>query len=421
MLSQQISILSIPQVSINASVQAQKKQILSQLKKTASKDYSGLENELNSYFYKENKSSSFMEKVIKIASEEFSKKWENYSLTSGSYTAVAKGVYFLSTKKKYSKQNINKLVDSLEKLFTSGGLPSEKIQSKINEVRSMMQDASTETEVLIKNINDLVAYSYAGGPKTRYGDAFEYPLAAFAAMLEHKGEEVSNKVLKESFDKNLQATNRSKSYISIQDLSKDIVEKLNIKGMVMSEDGMRLEYSNPTQDKIDVSLSFEGEDYNISAKSYRDISEIHILSGSALTQPVLNLSNPDFLNNYFYALYEGLDLKKLHQGVKANILLMSLSGAGSSAHNADTFVVNNKKTRKIYVRSIAQMVQDIVSKNKYNYLIINGGKEIPDQSLRNYKNKGVLPDEATASMMISEMHQQKLNISIKGSILTKKN
>ena len=87
----------------------------------------------------------------------------------------------------------------------------------------------------------------------------------------------------------------------------------------MASDGMSFEFTAPTQDKLDVALSFDGEMYNISAKNYANITQrdIHLVQGSSLLQMLLNNgTDVDFINHY-------LNLTSSKPGLPGNTLLMA--------------------------------------------------------------------------------------------------
>jgi hypothetical protein len=109
----------------------------------------------------------------------------------------------------------------------------------------------------VRDLNGIVA-SIMFGNKTAYGDAFEYPLAALASLLENGADATTDELL-DAFAKNLQGGVRSKSYLNISHVSKKDRKFLNIKNSIPINNGAILEYSNPTILSFDYypSLSFE--------------------------------------------------------------------------------------------------------------------------------------------------------------------
>lgn len=295
--------------------------------------------------------------------------------------------------------------------MAQNNIKREKWSSIIAKIYSL-QSLSEWSDV--RDLNGIVA-SIMFGNKTAYGDAFEYPLAAFASLLENGADATTDELL-DTFAKNLQGGARSKSYLNVSHVSKKDRKFLNIKNSIPINNGAILEYSNPTQDKIDVVLKLDGSTFNISAKSYSSIyKDIHILGGASLAASVLNLSSENFVSHYLTELYRSGDLNDLHEAVRLNILFMSLTGAGSSENQADTFVLNDKASRRIYVRNMSDIVSYVASGSKWAYLDINGGgSEIPDSALRNYQRIKV---KNTIGSMLTAMHAIKLQVSIKGTAI----
>lgn len=403
--------------SVNAAVAAQKKTIISQLnQKKYEKNTVALEKALNDFFYMKTGDNyeQYYTRASNLASEAFNERYQNYpfELSMDKMTA------------KFSNPNISFLKQETATLEKAKDLAKEitSYMDRVNIKNEKWQEILAKIEQLqslsnwndVKDLNGIVA-SILFGNKTVYGDAFEYPLAAFGALL-NQGAEATEDELLIDFGKRLQGANRSKSYIDVSHISKSDKQNLQIKNSVILNEGTRLEYSNPTQDKVDVQLTFQGENYNISAKSYSSIyKDIHILGGAPLTAPVLNLSTVDFVNQYLTNLYIDGDLNSLHEAVRLNILFMSLTGTGSSIVSADTFIINDKGNRKIYVRTMPDIVNHIANKNQWHYVDINGnGAEIPDDPLRNYQ---ILRAKNNVASMISLMHTIKLSVSIKGSAI----
>ena len=150
----------------------------------------------------------------------------------------------------------------------------------------------------------------------------------------------------------------------------------------MNEGHTELIYANPTKDKVDVKLNFKGVQYNISAKSYSNATHrwIHILGGTSLAVPIMNFGTKQFVSLYLSALYTGhSSLAQIHDAVKATILVFALMG--DKGETADTFVMNDKTKKYIYVRSIADIVNSIIidpmKLNKYAQFE-KGSLNIPD-------------------------------------------
>lgn len=403
--------------SINAAAQLQRQAILAQLQQNRyKKDINTLEQTLNDFFYAKQGDNfqQYYERASNLASQAFNEKYSAYpfelNMEKLSATFQNPNINFIS-ESTADLIKIKALANEIELYMQNTGIKREGWNDILTRIKEM-QTLSNWADV--KDINGIVA-SILFGNKTVYGDAFEYPLAAFATLLDEGAEAEVDQLLK-TFSKNLQGASRSKSYLDIQHLSKKDKKALKIKNNIMINEGAKLEYANPTQDKIDVTLTLNAETYNISAKSYSNIyKDIHILGGAPLTAPVLNLSSTDFVSHYLTQLYLDKDLESAHEAVRLNILFMALTGTGSSTTPADTFVINDKGTRHIYVRSMPDIINNVAVNNKWQHLNINNqGSEIPDQPLRNYAQYKMKNNVAS---MLSTMHTIKLQVSVKGTAI----
>ena len=403
-----------PKGDINSVAEQQRKRIKAQLQLSKfSKDTSNLERELNDFFYskKGDNFEQYYTRASDIASQAFNERYQSYNFELNMDKMSAKftnsNIKFLN--KEATLQQAIDLADTIELYMKNNNIEKEKWFTIISKIQNL-QSLSNWSDV--KDINGIVA-SILFGNKIAYGDAFEYPLAAFSALLTEGVDATTNDLLK-----NLQVDSSTKSFLDISHVSKKDKQKMNIKNTMMINDGTKLEYSNPTLNKVDVNLTLDGEKYNISAKSYSTIyKDIHILGGSPLSAPVLNLSSVDFVSHYLTQLYlENGDLDRIHEAVRLNILFMALTGSGNSPTEADTFVINDKSHRKIYVRSMGQIVNQILNNSsKSKYLNINNnGNNIPDDPLRNYSQK---KKKDNIVNMISDMHKIKLQVSIKGTAI----
>lgn len=397
----------------------QKQKIFAQLnKKKHSKQTQYLEQTLNDFFY--NKSGSnyekYYNKAIDVATTAFNERYKSYPFELDMEKLTArfsnKNIKFLS-KNTVTLDKAKALAEEIEKYMQQVGLNRESWKMIIAHIKNLQSLSSWKD---VRDLNGIVA-SIIFGNKTAYGDAFEYPLAAFSAVMEQGIDTSVDDIIEKGLKKSLQGGERSKSYLDISHLSKSDRKKLNIKNSVIVNDNIRLEYANPTQNKIDVNLILQGQEFNISAKSYSNVyKDIHILGGAPLTVPVLNLSTVDFVSHYLTSLYiDDNNLSQIHEAIRLNILFTALSGAGSSPVEADTFVLNDKKNKKIYVRNMSDIVQNIANTTQWKYININEqGATIPDDALHNFQLRKSANNVVD---MINLMHTIKLQVSLKGSAI----
>jgi hypothetical protein len=124
------------------------------------------------------------------------------------------------------------------------------------------------------------------------GYVFELALSTFSGQMKNEIRKISTKAVNDA----LKSSARSNPNIKIdlidekffdEELFGNLINKNNKTNLgvwQMTPDGTGFEFSAPTQDKLDVALSFDGEMYNISAKNYSNITkrDIHIVQGSSL-------------------------------------------------------------------------------------------------------------------------------------------
>lgn len=389
------------------------------------KDTSSLETLLNNFFYgKQGETfNKYYDRASDLAMQAFNEKYSSYpfELVLDKMSAKFTHPTIRFIKRDDDLNQIKQIATEIQNWLDQQGLQSDE---KLKIIQNIQKLQSISEWKDVSSLNGIVA-SIMFGNKTVYGDAFEYPLAALSALISQGVDATEEDLLKEFSNNALKGQSRSTSTLNISKLSKADKKQLNIKNSIIINDGLEMKYSNPTQDKIDVVLNLNGETFNISAKSYASIyKNIHILGGTPLSVPVLNLSSVDFVSHYLTELYkENGDLFSIHEAVRLNILFMSLTGSEQSKQEADTFVINDKGHRRIFVRSMSDIIHYIANSNKWSNVMINGNSiEIPDTPLRNYQKVATENKmKHCIGNMISLMHAQKLSVSIKGTTVRDSN
>lgn len=402
-------------LSPSVAANKQRKAIMEKLNNTRyySRDMESLEKMLNDFFYYEKNQvtkDKYYDKAIALAEEEFEKAYnEKFVLDPTTLTAkrINKGSISFLKEADFTAEKAIALAKEIELLL--GDDISEKAQQIITKIKTA-QDLSNWDDV--KDINGIVA-SILYGNKTVYGDAFEYPLAAIAALMKQEVEEVDKDVTEIFNEDTLLGKRKSPHVLNISRISTQDLGNLSIHGSVQVNKGVSLEYTTTAQDKVDVALTFKEQEYNMSAKSYYDTNkEIGLTGGLPLTAPVLNLSSVDFVNQYLTQLYLNGDLQDIHKALRLNILFMSLTGSQTGPKiAANAFVLNDKKRKRIFVRSMKDIVNYIANNDKWEFFKINDRPNgvIPDEPLRGKYN--------TVASVINEMHKIKLTTSLKGRVI----
>ena len=254
---------------------------------------------------------------------------------------------------------LNKIKNQLEGALqrVSGAKTIAKIQAAQREIDIALAELQsmnvTNPRVTIgknlKDSNNLIETVNSALRATMYNNAavgyvFELALSAFSGQVSNRAGEISADLVNEA----MRGAARSNPMIRIEEIDKNFFnEELfgnlinpntqsNLGVWQRTPDGTAFQFTAPTQDKLDVALSFDGEMYNITAKNYANIlaRDIHIVSGTPLLSMLLG-NDPDFVNHYLNitATVPGdtSHITLAHEAMKLTILLRALTGIGSSA------------------------------------------------------------------------------------------
>ena len=352
---------------------------------------------------------------------------------------------------------LNKVYNQLQSAL--GRVASAKTKAKIEEAQLAIKNAlnylqnkkgiDSNSAVTIgkhlENSDDLIGIVNAALRATMYNNAavgyvFELALAAFSGQMSDQ----VGKIAADEVNKALQGAKRSNPYLRIDNIDKTFFDeelfgkeinkgRTNMGVWQRTPDGTAFQFSAPTQDKLDVALSFDGEMYNITAKNYANITQrdIHIVSGTSLLAMILD-DDIDFINHYLnitstYPGVRGNTLTLAHEVMKLNILLKSLTGLGMSGDGgiADILVVNDRNSRHIYVRSIGYLVTKISYRLDRidEYMKIHGlGKGASLNIKNDFIGDKNIPSDAQAKVritkLLAQLHNTKISVSIKGKAIT---
>ena len=184
-----------------------------------------------------------------------------------------------------------------------------------------------------------------------------------------------------------------------------------------------------SQNKIDVSFTYNNTPLNISAKNVdfkgRDFGYISTLSGSSLDY-LLQDENADFVNHYLN-LFSNHTWKGSHgsaswEGNRRNViktmkLLLAYKGLtgdtyGRENHKVNVFIIN-EKSKGVKVISIAKILKNMIKDR-------DGTISVSKNIEQRYKNKRVEGDSwARISNVLMEMHNRKITTKINSSLLGK--
>ena len=289
---------------------------------------------------------------------------------------------------------------------------------------------------LIETINSALRATMYNNAAVGY--VFELALATFSGQVSDRASQISADLVNEA----MRGAARSNPLINIQEIDKTFFDEELFGGLInrntqsnlgvwqRTPDGTGFQFTAPTQDKLDVALSFDGEMYNITAKNYANIlaRDIHIVSGTPLLSMLLG-NDPNFVNHYLNITAsvpgDTSHMTLAHEAMKLTILLRSLTGIGSSAagSTADVLVVNDRASKHIYIRSIGELVSQIAMRLDQidNYMKIHGLGSDGSLNIKNdFVGAGLSDENARVRItkLLASLQNKKISVSLKGTALT---
>ena len=447
--------------SINARIKKMKN-----LAKSLHSKYDGnskiadLEKFMNSIFYpgeegrNETEEQQFQQ-MRKYVEAEFSQMFDGFgiaweqgmSVYMKGNKEITKGTHVSTLKKVYNQ--LNSALDRVKSANTIAKIEAAKkaINDAYDELvkANIGSDSRVSIGKSLDNSGNLIETVNAALRATMYNNAaigyiFELALAAFSGQVSNSVGQISADLV----NKAMQGAARSNPTLRIDLIDKTYFDEelfgreinrgaTNLGVWQRTEDGTAFQFTAPTQDKLDVALSFDGEMYNITAKNYANIlqRDIHIVSGTSLLSLILD-DDVDFINHYLNIIatdkpsdLPAINLTLAHQAMKLTILLKALSGIGTSAEGstADVLVVNDRASKHIYIRSVGDLVTKIANQLDQidNYMKIHGLGQSGKLSVSN-AYVGDAPSDANAQIritkLLAQLHNTKIGVSIKGTALT---
>lgn len=339
---------------------------------------------------------------------------------------------------------LNTLKHTQAQIINKGEASQQQIQqfdATIANLKKFIAESQKDNIVEIKDLStnlkakDIVnqinaAFATLKFPKqAATGEVFEDFLTIAGLYAEGKAGQISDKLI----EKTLLGGQRSNVLIHGSNFSSDFVDldKLRKSG-AFSKTGSFDSNTNYTfkegftQDKLDVQINWYGDTLNISAKNYKlkdDSDKIHLVSGTSLLYIMQN-ENVDFINhwlntvtvNSFLSNDEPMNknlLQEAHTTMKTIILAKALTGQNLGRNGvADTFVLNHRTKKKIYVWTTKQFF-DACEKNINNLSFKNYPNTIKNTWVGTDKN---IPNQASAkdriSNLIAKVHTYKLHVSV---------
>lgn len=427
----------------------QKGQCLNRIKSNLNKQiYLNVENFLNSMMYgsKNSNNEKYDEEMVqelqRRVEEAFNEKFPQFGLNFNQGITVyhKNKSYVRSDKQKISKKELEQYLSTLKQMVDKKILLTDTGNKSISEIESVKNQleryinshASSPQEII--DLNSDAAGKDLMGEISRVlkfqslpylqavGTVFEQWLAIASQYVDKKSDfEVS-----EIIDKLVQGSSRSNITISKDKFSEKYVDLATILSQsggggqwIPIDETNSYQFSSPTQDKLDVIFQWKGDQLDISAKNYKFAysDKIHILSGSSLLYLISN-ENTDFINHWLNCVAQSPDssilskavLNEAHNVMKLSILAQSL--AGNKGQMADTLILNDRKSSRIYVRSLGEIANNISGAGMQGFEIKNYPYEVSNKWEGALEIKDPTLARIRITNLLANIHKRKISASI---------
>lgn len=326
--------------------------------------------------------------------------------------------------------NVKTRIDNFKNLLDNNFFKKEDMDDlrELNKGLSKLAaevgyDDNETNNQLIKEFNKIVdKYQLYQGLAKLQGDLLEYLIKAFELNLKSAEEKAKENFLKN----NLKVEGGERSPIEYKNI-KGVLKGGQVEAIIKSS-GLK-----SSQQKVDVEISYNDDNLNISAKNLtigEGIKQIHLLSGSKLYYLLQN-EHPDFVNHYLSVYLNYDDRKNYSQQLKDRenqllpILLFTLFFKGLTGKVygrnsiADVLVVHDTVTGKIKCLSMRQILFYVYSKvldGKMDNNLIAGHKE---DIVKLYDNTKEGSEEQRLDKIIAEMNNRIINVTMNSSVLGK--
>ena len=425
----------------------QRKMLKSRIPSTNSSNLKGLENFLNGMMYgKDDDGKAYDEVAIKelqkLVETEFQKAYSNFDINFKNGIEVyhpEQGTQAqrisIKTLHNYLK-TIQNMVNGSIKLSKTANI--NEIESVLNQLETYLKSNSQQTGMislkndlvaadLIPQINRVLKMQSLPWNKA-IGDVFEYWLALASQYADGLAEVESDKIIEQC----VKGTSKSGIQISFDKFSSDYVDIDQIansgvfkQGWQRIDDSNSFMFDKPIQNKLDVLFKWDGDELRISAKNYKLADSgklIHLVSGTSLLY-LIQAENVDFINHWLNCVAGsksnnlGKILQDAHTTMKLTLFVQALTGMNQGSGFADTFVLNNRTKKHIYVRSMKEIL-DAVENNVEAIKISNYPNSIPNKWVG--KNMGVMSQASAKqriSNLIAALQTYKISVSMSSSVL----
>lgn len=434
-------------------MQQQKAKMLNQVRlRQKNNNYQGLENALNNIYYPktpEDKSAhDRMAHIVETVLGEQALRWAvSWAQGGGAYKrGIGEKSYFRLSTVRHLKQDIERTLNTITNPNTNTASKAvKKLEDLLTQVKSLegqaeaiLKEAPNDAKIIsiaqntnianiINSINKALDTITSASRSATIGDLFEI---GTASLDDHMGKVVDKHTI--NMIKNELVTGNKTARVSITPIGSwanmDIIPET--KHSQVLEDGTKVNIALngdlETKYKMDVNLTYDNEQYRISAKNYlmKHNMNIHLLNGSPLLNIMQKNADVDFINHFLNITLtnqgrssKGQILDLAHDTMKTMVILEALTGMSQKTGYADTLVINNRTAKRIIVKPMAQMINAIND----NYFRISGYELDTNSKTYNQwvgsSGRDLLQSRTRIANMIAKLHAAKINVSLNTATL----
>ena len=426
-----------------------RQQILSQIHKSDNTNsYESIEKFLNDLMYGSPQNSGIGSQVFQQFQnevlEEFQKTYPYLGIDFNNGLSVY-NEFGQTPPENTTLSTLKGYVEKINKLLQNNQIASKNIE----EIKQLQLDIDNYVQMCLQQgqgLNSTINLNNSSNIIDRINLAF------------HVGSKPSSQAIKKVFNiwlaiaNKLTATNANKtaqellannlikplsSHISMKNFSQDIVSNESIQGVLPKgwnyiSSAASFQFQSTSQDRLGVIFNYDNDVFQISSANYSLGStnkQIYLIQGIPLMNLISNMGQIDFVNHWLNCISTGegaVETNRIQQAhilMKLSIFATALNNYKGVGGSADTFILNNRAERRIYVRSIQdmayQMSQIFMETNGENKMvsISNYPKTINNIWVGDMDYKSRSLAQQRISNLINSLHGYSLSVSINPNLL----
>ena len=390
---------------------------------------SALEGILKSKIQDNTPQAKAKQEVIRILEQKFKDSLQNLDDTTGNVTLKDASSVLGKARSSTNIANLVKRVNNLEQIIIEqaqqGSMNASNALAEVKSLQSFYDSIATQINQFkkrnkIKITEDPRLHKDLQAKKNSLNNLIK-EFAAYPAMELQKGEFFENLVAAlPKVCENVVAT-----YIQAIDREKVSYNKDNFASQFMTKNfGDMLEKTSLTQGKIDVEITWQGDDglEQLLGASIKNANlgnyYVHVVTGSSLLFMIQDLDK-DFVNHFLnlFAQHKGKNTKtfmdykqQMVEEMRLVLFYKGLTGDNYQRTSANMFIVNDNRTGKVR----AYKAQDLIDKAAENIETLRGvqinGKTF-NEKISFVNNWSATPD-IRISNLLAQVQAAKVSASI---------